>query len=212
MSKSKEVKEKQVASDVIEGLSEICARSVDANPGLAQGMANLKKIGVYDESNWPVAPYSDFSLGKIGFTSGFGTTVKLSVVCGQAQERHISLRHYIAMVEGMDNPDTASVLLQNFSDQDDKRSSRGQILGQLNKEHSALILYQGLAGKVIKKFSDVALKEVYYLPVDDLAAFYVASKFQLANQKRLDELAAANEGWKAFDIPIDLKRPYDARV
>lgn len=209
MSKSKE---KQVVSKVVEGITEVCAASVEANPGLALGLANLSKIKDYTEENWPAAPYSDFNVGTIGFRSDWVAGVKLAVACGKAQQRHFSAKHLIAMVEGMGNPDTASVLMQNFTDQDDKRSAQGQIIGHISIEHSAIIFYQGLSGKIIKSYSDIALKDVYYIPKDDLAAFYVVSKFQSANIKRLDELAAANEGWKAFNVPLDLKRPYDARV
>lgn len=205
-------KEKVVATDVVEDLGALCATSVESNAGFALGLANLKKIQSYSESNWLVAPYSEFSVGTIGFKSDWGSGVKLVVACGKAQQRSIMPRHFIAMVEGAGDEDKASVLIQNFSDVDEKRTSRGQIIGQLNFEHSALIIYQGLAGKVIKRFSDIALQDVYYIPREELAAYYVACKFQMANSKRLDEMSAANEGWKAFNIPLDLKRPYDARV
>jgi hypothetical protein len=207
-----EVKSEKVEVKVVEEITEICEASIEANPGLALGLANLKKIKVNAGSNWPVVPFSEFELGTIGFRSSYGDGVKIAVAGGQAQQRHFALPHYIAMVEGMGNKNDSSVLLQNFTDRDDKNSGRGQILGQISQKHSALIIWQGLSGRVINSYSDVALQDVYYIRPDELAAMYVASKFQVANLKRLDELAAANQGWKAFNIPLDHQRPYDARV
>lgn len=197
---------------VIDEIAGICAASVETNPGLTRGIANLQKIKVYAEANWPALPFSDFALGTIAFRSEWGEGIKIAVACGKAQQRHFALRHFVAMVEGIGKRDEATVLVQNFTDRDDKQSARGQILAQINPEHSAIVVWQGVAGRVISTYSDVALQEIYYIPRDDLAAMYVASKFQIANIKRLDELAAANEGWKNFNIPLDPKRNYDARL
>lgn len=210
MSKT-EGKTEKVDVKVIEEVAEICAGSVETQKGLALGLANLKLIRTYGEANWPALPHSDFALGAIAFRSEWGEGIKIGVACGKAQQRHFSLRHFVAMVEGIGKPEEATVLVQNFTDRDDKQSARGQILAQINPEHSAIIVWQGLAGRVISSYSDIALQEQYYIPRDDLTAIYVAAKFQVANTKRLDELAAANEGWKQFNIPVNPTRAYDAR-
>ena len=112
------------------------------------------------------------------------------------------------MVELMHDPSSASIMLENFSDQDEYKSAKGQVLGRINAKCSAIQIIQGLTGRIIRNPSDIALFDVYYIDRVDLTSFYLAAKAQISNGDTLETMIASYDGWKAFDVPLDPLNPY----
>lgn len=156
--------------------------------------------------------------GAIGFKRN-GRNLNITIACGRAIVRQIELLKFVTMIEMMyGNPDTvgkpghnpdldATVVLENFSDGDEYKASRGQTLGRFNPKYSCITVAQGLTGRVIHGPSDVVRLDAYYLNKDVLTAFYISSKFQLGMEDKLSELIGAYDGWKVFDLPVDPCNP-----
>jgi len=177
---------------------------------LKQGLANLATLPEFNPENNspPPVPGKRFEPGVIGFRSGKKSPT-LAVAGGTNMVRYISLEKYVALVEKLHDRNSATIMLQNFSDQDEQRSGRGQILGRINAKHSAITIVQGVTGRIVRGAEDIALFDVYYLDRKDLTAFYIAAKYQLSNADTLDSMIAAYDGWRAYDIPLDPLNPYD---
>jgi hypothetical protein len=177
--------------------------------GVAKGLKNLADLPEYQpEKNSPTpVPGKSFDSGIIGLRNRRGKTPELAIACGTNIVRYIPLVKFIALVENMKNPDKATIMLENFSNQDEKSSGRGQVLARINAKHSAISIVQGVTGRVIRGPGDIALYEVYYLPRPDLTAFYLTAKFQIGKEDDLDIMITANEGWKAYSIPLDPLNP-----
>lgn len=180
------------------------------DPGLIQGLANLATLPEFapEEDSPPPVPGKRFEPGVIGFRSGKKSPT-LAIACGTNMVRYISLEKYVALIEKLHDRHSATVMLQNFSDQDEQRSGRGQILGRINAKHSVITIVQGVTGRIVRGTEDIALFDVYYLDRKDLTAFYLAAKYQLSNADTLDSMIAAYDGWRAYDIPLDPLNPYD---
>lgn len=180
--------------------------SVDAKSGMTQGIANLAALPALDPAN--KVPGKEFERGIMGLkTSQKG--LRIAVAGGKVMVRYMALDKFVALVEKMNDKESATILLQNFSDQEDGRMARGQILARINPQYSALTVIQGVTGRIIRGPQDIALYDVYYLDKQDLMAFYVAAKFQLGNEDQLDSMIAAFDGWKAFSVPLNPLDPYD---
>jgi hypothetical protein len=100
-------------------------------------------------------------------------------------------------------------MLQNFTEAEDKRGGKGQILGRINPKVSAITIIQGVTGRIIRGPSDIALYDAYFIDRQDLTSFYLASKAQISTADTLETMIAAFDGWKAFDVPLNPLDPYE---
>ena len=178
--------------------------SLNKNNNLAKGLANLNSIPTTDLKHVVGKKYEQ---GVIGFRRA-RNNLMIAIACGKAQVRYIDLKKFIALIENMNDAESATIMLQNFQDQDDNRTSKGQVLARFNPESSAIHIIQGLTGRVIRNPSDIALFDVYYLDRLDLTSFYIAAKAQISNEDTLETMIATFDGWKAFPVPIDPSNPY----
>jgi len=175
---------------------------------LLKGLENLNKIAEFDSKFEPVKG-TDFSEGVIGYRGYKGKNPLLTVACGKSMVREITLKKFIAMVENLDDPKSATIMLQNFDTQGKDRDPKGQILARINYKSSAISIIQGVTGRVIKGARDIALFDNYYIDRSDLTAFYLAAKAQISNEDTLEEMIQTYEGWKAFEVPLDPFNPSD---
>jgi len=189
-----------------EFFSEIYSKKVNKESKLNQGLKNLLTLPDFDSEIPPVAG-KVFSKGVLGFRR-FRNNLMIAVACGKAQVRYIDLQKYIAMIENMHDEKSASIMLQNFQDQEDNKTSKGQILGRLNPVSSAIHIIQGLTGRILRNPSDIALFDVYYLNREDLTSYYLAAKAQIKNDDLLETMIATYDGWKAFNVPLNPLDPY----
>lgn len=147
-----------------------------------------------------------FYRGVMGYRRR-GWHLLLAVGCGRAMVREIALAKYLALVQNMHDDRNATIVLENFTESEDGRMPRGQVLGRIFPEFSALVVAQGLTGKVIHSPSDIVKMDCYYLSKEALAGFYISCKLQHGAQDLLDELAGAHDGWKAFNLTSNLCDP-----
>ncbi len=186
--------------------ADIFTDTCETKDGLMQGLENLNSIPNFSDPHPPAVKGKEFIAGVMGFRKT--GALNITVACGKAQVRSFSLPKFIAMIENMHDPATATIMLQNFSDQDEKQSAKGQILGRINAGSSAIHIIQGLTSRIIRNASDIALFDVYYIDRVDLTSFYLAAKAQIGNGDQLETMIAAYDGWKAFDVPLDPLNPY----
>lgn len=144
--------------------------------------------------------------GAMGFRRQ-ASLLRLTIACERAVVRNLELGKFIAMVERMHDPERATIVLENFTELEENRMPRGQVLGRINPEYSCIVVAQGLTGRLIHTHADLARMDVYYLSQEKLTAFYLAAKAQIGEEGKLNELISAYDGWKAFDIPLDPCRP-----
>lgn len=169
-----------------------------------QGLANLKALPVKQVK---VAGKPCEVTGVLGFRKG-SRGLQLAMACGKAMVRYIDLRKFMAMVEFAHDEESSTIMLQNFSESEENSSGRGQILGRLLLANSAIVIIQGVVGRVVRGPSDIALFDAYYLDRKDLFTFYLAAKAQISNQDQLETMIAAFDGWKAFQVPSDPLNPF----
>jgi hypothetical protein len=192
-------------SDYGNMLGSVLAPSVADKDGFIQGVKNLSALPELDSGN--AVPGKPFEKGVMGLrTSQKG--LRIAIACGKMQVRYIPLEKYVALVEKMHDSESASIILQNFTDQEDGRMARGQVLSRINPKFSAMTVIQGVTGRIVRGPHDIALYDVYYLDKKDLMAFYITAKFQLSNEDQLDSMIAAYDGWKAFNVPLNPLDPY----
>ena len=172
------------------------------------GILNLHKIKSFDEVEAHPMPHKAFSKGVMGFRRN-GRSLRLTIACGKTMSRQVLLPRFIAMIENMDDDENATIVLENFTESEENRQARGQILGRLNPTFSCITVVQGLTGRVIHGPADLARLDVYYLAKDQLAAYYIAAKYQIGDEDKLDAMIGAYDGWKAFNIPLDPCNPYE---
>lgn len=162
-----------------------------------ENLANLP-----EPNRMPGKPLKD---GVIGFKRN-GRNLNLTIAGGRSIVRQIELLKFVTMLQKM-HDDDATVVLENFSDADEFKAPRGQILGRFNPKYSCITIAQGLTGRVIHGTSDVVRMDAYYLKKDLLTAFYITSKLQLGMEDKLSELIGAYDGWKVFELPVDPCNP-----
>ena len=192
----------------------------DDSKGLQKGLANLNKLPEYSQFEEAKEDNDSkkleklevkgkpFERGVIGFQRNFKGEQRLVIACGKAQARSIPLAKYIALIENMFEKDSETIIIQNFKDQDNNKSSRGQTLARINPDSSAITIIQGVTGKVVRGPYDIALFDVYYINRTDLAAYYLAAKAQISNENELETMIQSFDGWKHFDVPLDPLNPY----
>ena len=173
------------------------------HPNALQNLAHIKPIGDIG-TGMPGKEY--VKEGAMGFRRQ-SSLLRLTIACERAVVRNLELGKFIAMVERMQDPETATIVLENFTEQEENRTPRGQVLGRINAEYSCIVVAQGLTGRLIHSHSDLARMDVYYLSREKLTAFYLAAKAQIGEEGTLNELISAYDGWKAFDIPLNPCRP-----
>lgn len=144
--------------------------------------------------------------GALGFRREAGR-LRLTIACEKAVVRNLELGKFIAMVERMHDPAQATIVIENFTEPDENRMPRGQILGRINPDYSCVMIAQGLTGRLIHSHADLARLDVYYLSRRKLTSFYLAAKEQIGEEGKLNNLIAAFDGWKAFDIPLNPCKP-----
>lgn len=188
------------------------------SPSFSKAIKELAALTTLDEVLKKPMPGKPFHRGVMGFRRR-GRNLTIAIGCGCAMVREIALPKYVALIQNM-NADlgvsggriekdglSATIVLEHYTEPDENRLPRGQVLGRLIPEFSAIVIAQGLAGKVIHSTRDIVKFDTYYLPKEALAAFYVSSKIQNGTQDLLDELIGAHDGWKSFGIPRDPCQP-----
>ena len=200
-------RERQVPIPANQLLQELLGQAVEDDAALQQGLKNLNTLPAFDSEFEPVKG-KDFTPGIIGFRRSPSGGMNLAVACGTAQVRYLSLAKYIAMIENLHSSAAATIMLQNFTESDDGKGGRGQILGRINAASSAITIIQGVTGRIVRGPSDIALFDVYYIDRRDLTAFYLAAKHQISNADQLETMIATFDGWKAFRVPLDPLDPY----
>lgn len=183
--------------------------SLENDDGMVQGLINLNSIPPFkgDPGPKPVNG-KEFEKGVMGFKRIGKGELRLAVACGKAQVRYIPLGKFIAMVEKLHDSESATIMIQNFKDQEEYQSSKGQVLARINPQSSAITFIQGVTGRIVRGPRDIALFDVYYIDRIDLMSFYVAAKAQISNADELEAMIQAYDGWKAFDVPLDPLYPY----
>jgi hypothetical protein len=208
------VKKQEESESVIQNAKKILGglldKQLDDHESTIQGITNLNSIPPFETGSHPPAVKGKgFEKGIMGFKRRGKGELRLAVACGKAQVRYIPLGKYIAMVENLHDPDSATIMIQNFTDQEEYQSSKGQELARINPKSSAITFIQGVTGRIVRGPRDIALFDVYYIDRTDMMAFYLAAKAQISNADELEAMIQAYDGWKAFDIPLDPLHPYD---
>ena len=176
------------------------------DPGFSAAIDNLSRIKAFTEIGRGM-PGKDFEKeGAMGFRRQ-ASLLRLTIACERAIVRNLELGKFIAMVERMHEPERATIVLENFTELDETRMPRGQILGRINPDYSCIVVAQGLTGRLIHTHADLARMDVYYLSREKLTSFYLAAKAQIGEEGKLNELISAYDGWKAFDIPLNPCNP-----
>jgi len=173
------------------------------NAELRKGLSNLAELPSLGQVEKKPIKHKVFEKGCMGFRRQ-SQFISVAIACGKAQVRNIDIRKYVALVEKMKDDTHHTIMLQNFSDAEEGRAARGQVLARLDPIHSAIVVVQGLTGRVIRSDSDVVRYDVYYLDRDQLAAFYLACKFQLRGADQLETMIATYSGWVEYDISLCL--------
>lgn len=188
-------------------LQNILGQTIDDNAAVKRGLINLNMLPEFDPDP-PAVNGKEFTPGIIGFRKT-ASGLNFAIACGKAQVRYISLAKYIAMIENLHADDqSATIMLQNFTESEDGKGGKGQVLGRINAASSAITIIQGVTGRIIRGPSDIALFDVYYIDRRDLTAFYLAAKHQISNGDQLETMIAAYDGWKAFNVPLNPLNPY----
>jgi len=189
-------------------LSTIFGEKIDSDDSLRKGLANLNKLPPFDVPP-PVVHGRDFCPGLMGFRRSSSGNLNLTIVCDSAQVRSLTMAKYIAMVEHLHDPKTASIMLQNFMDSDERKAAKGQVLARINARSSAIIIIQGLPGRIIRGPEDIALYDVYYLDRAEMTSFYLAAKAQISTGDQIETMIAAYDGWKPFSVPLNFFNPHE---
>ena len=201
--------EKQPVPDVRKIIGDLLDDWIEDNYALNQGLKNLNIIPSFEKESGPppAVKGKEFNKGVMGFQRKDKGELSLAVACGKAQVRYIPLAKYIALVENLHDPDSATIMIQNFKDQDEYQSSKGQVLARIIPDSSAISIIQGVTGRVVRGPRDIALFDVYYIDRTDMMAFYLAAKAQISNKDELEAMIQTYEGWKAYDVPLDPMNP-----
>lgn len=174
-----------------------------ANVTLSNGIANLAALPPLAEVERRPMTHKAFEKGAMGFRRQ-SKYMSIAVACGKAMVRHIDLRKFVSLVEMMNDENKNTIMLENFSDSDESRAARGQVLGRIHPLYSAICIVQGLTGRVIRSDSDIVRYDVYYLDRDQLASFYLSSKYQLKGGDDLENMISTYSGWVEYDVPLGL--------
>lgn len=175
--KTKETTEPAVDKTAAELLQNLLGQTAEHDITMKQGLTNLNTLPTFSRENPTFQPVQgkEFHPGVIGFRKSSSGALNIAIACGKAQVRYITLPKFIAMIENLHDKDAASIMLQNFTESDDNRTGRGQVLGRINADSSAITIIQGVTSRIIRGPSDIALFDVYYIDRRDLTAYYLAA-------------------------------------
>lgn len=187
--------------DKIETIDALLASALEADADMRRGVKNLMALPTMEDAK----PYFGTKKPKVipgvmGFRGGeWG--LDLVFAGGRAMTIKVKLQKYIAMVENCHRK-LGSVVLGNHQAPAEGKPGRGQILGRIVPESSALVVLHGKSGRLIGDSGDVAETIAYYISRERLLFYYLAAKVQIGDSHHLDELIAANEFYKAYDVPL----------
>ncbi len=204
---STEPKKTDDSPDAFQALQELLFPLLALSTNFTQGLINLLGFPEFNLKGGSVSPIHDndrVERGIIGFRRISGS-VMLAIACGTKMVRYIPLDKFIALIESMNLGTAANIVIQNYKAEE--KEKRAQIIARVNSRCSAIHFVQGVAGKPISTGSDIVSNDAYYIPREDLTSFYIAAKCQVANGQKLEDLIAANDGFKGFSINIDPLNP-----
>jgi hypothetical protein len=191
-------------------LQMIFSGAEESVPSLSQGLANLAKLPAFHSINRdnPIPgtefDHSIMSMGQDGRS--------LLVIGNNAESQRMPFGKLVAIVENMGDREKSSIIIQNFQEAEyNKSGERPQIIARLNAEYSALIIAVGPAGRVIRKHGDINQTFIYYIPREELTAYYLMSKFQTTNKSRLESLLYTNDACRLIDLPLNPLMPRSSR-
>lgn len=196
--------EASMDNDHFEVLKKVFGGAMDA-PSIMQGLTNLAQLPPLDIENQLPAPYRNkrFTQAKMGFKF-INRELKVAIAARGAKPQFIPTAKFIAMVELMNDPKHCTVVLQNFTFPGEKRDGQAQILGRILPHHSAINIAHGKVGIPIHDFDDILHLDSFQIDRMVLSAYYLASKLQIGNEDSLDNLIAAYEGVRFYELPTGL--------
>lgn len=205
MSKTKNVGNE--APDALTALQELLFNKPEhISSSFEQGLQNLSRLPEFDLNRSiprPVPGQEAVHRGIIGFRRNSGK-ITLAIACGTATILYLPLDKYVALIEYMHDDRSANIIIQNQKiSEEGRQDGRAQIIARFNPAHSALHVVHGVIGRVIKAAKDISHIEIYYLSRRDLACFYIAAKCQVGTEEQLENLIAAYDGLKGYEIPLN---------
>ena len=203
---SNEPKTTDKSPDVLQALQELLFPLLVLSTEFTKGLLNLLSFLEFNLKNGSLKPAYEgdrVQRGIIGFRRISGGLM-LAIACGTKPVRYVPLDKFVALIECMKLGDSANIVIQNHKT--DEKEKRAQIMARVNPRCSAIHFVQGVVGKAINTSDDIVSIDAYYLPREDLASYYIAAKRQIANERELEDLIAANDGFKGYSIKID---PFD---
>jgi len=171
------------------------------NPVTAKGIRNLSMLAPLDVANQSPRPYKGkpFTRAEINFSSS-KSGVRIALAAEGAMPRYIPLPKFVGMVEHMDNPKFATMVLQNHQAPAENREGRGQVLGRILPEHSAINIALGNQAVAIRDESDILRIDSFQIDRGVLTTYYLASRYQIEGEDRLNELIASYDGIRYFNM------------
>lgn len=204
---STETPKKNSQPDALQALQELLLPALAQSDGLSQGLVNILGMPEFSMKNGRICAVHEDDLverGILGFRRVSGNIV-LALACGTKQVRYLPLEKFIALIEKMNDGESANIVVQNH--RVEEKDMRGQVIARVNPRCSAIQIVQGVAGRPIRSGADMVSNEAYYLPREELTSYYIAAKCQISNGQKLEDLIAANDGYKGFSIKIDPLNP-----
>lgn len=193
--------------DFFQALQALLLSLFSAYGGLEQGFKNLLDLPEFDLNRKELKPVHEgdrLERGIIGFRRN-ASRLELAIACGTKMVHYIPLDKYVALIEQMHLGQAANIVVQNSKNED--KDKRPQIIARVNSRCSAIHVVQGVAGKPISDGKDIVSSDAFYIPREELASYYLAAKQQVGSEKRLEDLIAANDGFKGYSINIDPLNP-----
>ncbi len=191
--------------DTLQALQDLLFPLLAVSENLTQGLLNLHSLPEFNQKELkPVHEDDRVERGIIGFRRN-GGRIELAIACGTKMVRYFPLDKYVAVIEQMHLGQAANIVVQNS--RNEEKEKRPQIIARVNPRRSAIQVVQGVAGRPISEGKDIVSNDAYYIPREDLTSFYLAAKCQLDNGNKLENLIAANDGFKGYSINIDPFNP-----
>ena len=193
--------------DVFQALQELLFPLLATSGSLARGIINLLGLPEFNGNGEGIRPVHEedrVERGIIGFRRNAGRVV-LAIACGTKMVHYLPLDKYVALIEQMHLRQAANIVIQNSKNEE--KEKRPQIMARINSRCSAIHVVQGVAGKPISDGKDIVSNDAYYIPREELTSYYIAVKQQLDSETKLEDLIAANDGFKGYSINIDPLNP-----
>jgi hypothetical protein len=164
------------------------------------GIATIGKIS----ANPKGLHHKPFESGFLGARFNDGGA-EISIVCGKAPLRSLTLKHFCAVLEAAPSVDP-TILLKGHSPADPWKNNpgRGQLACRLLLPSGCFRFATGPAGKPIETTTDVVKFDHYFIRRETLLAFYLFAKSMLLNGEDFEEMATRYSGWLQWEIPEGL--------